>query len=298
MATSVPELTLTDQNGGDALQTYVLLNGNGDVLKWSEQALPGEDINPALAAYTSGGFSAGPDAAYLLDLPGSDRGGDENQLDDVLLQPGDDKSATITFVWEKTEFNFTSGGTEQPDMETLFFAYTLLMDSDWSDVNLAFQDLSGRDISRIDLSGSNLSFADLAGVNLSESILVDANLTGADLRGANLQNTVIVDFLGGSLEGADLTDANMEGMFGFFDLSGATLTNATCPDGSSADDTGCSSGPSQIPPPLASDLFLDDTTVRIISTPFTTDMHYMGVHEYIGVSSATISSALIIGEDS
>ena len=299
VATSVPELTLTDQNGGDALQTYVLLNGNGDVLKWSEQALPGEDINPALAAYTSGGFSAGPDAAYSLDLPGSDRGGDENQLDDVLLQPGDDKSATITFVWEDTEFNFTSGGTEQPDMETLFFAYTLLMDSDWSDVNLAFQDLSGRDISRIDLSGSNLSFADLAGVNLSESILVDANLTGADLRGANLQNTVIVDFLGGSLEGADLTDANMEGMFGFFDLSGATLTNATCPDGSSADDTGCSSGPSQIPPPLASDLFLDDTTVRIISTPFTTDMHYMGVHEYIpGVSSATISSALIIGEDS
>ena len=78
------------------------------------------------------------DAAYSLDLPGSDRGGDENQLDDVLLQPGDDKSATITFVWEKTEFNFTSGGTEQPDMETLFFAYTLLMDSDWSDVNLAF----------------------------------------------------------------------------------------------------------------------------------------------------------------
>ena len=299
VATSVPELTLTDQNGGDALQTYVLLNGNEDVLKWSEQALPGEDINAAMAAYASGGFSAGPDAAYSLDLPGSDRGGDENQLDDVLLQSSDDKSETITFVWEEVVFNFTTGGTEQPDLETLFFAYTLLMDSDWSDVNLASQDLSGRDISRIDLSGSNLSNANLAGVNLSESILVDANLTGADLRGANLQHTVLVNFMSGSLEGADLTDANLEGMFGFFDLSGATLTNATCPDGSSADETGCVSGPSQIPPPLASDLFFVDTTVRIVSTPYTTDMHYMGVHEYIpGVSSATISSALIIGEDS
>ena len=299
VATSVPELTLTDQNGGDALQAYVLLNGNEDVLKWSEQALPGEDINAAMAAYASGGFSAGPDAAYSLDLPGSDRGGDENQLNDVLLQSSDDKSETITFVWEEVVFNFTTGGTEQPDLETLFFAYTLLMDSDWSDVNLASQDLSGRDISRIDLSGSNLSNANLAGVNLSESILVDANLTGADLRGANLQHTVLVNFMTGSLEGADLTDANLEGMFGFFDLSGATLTNATCPDGSSADETGCASGPSQIPPPLASDLFFVDTTVRIVSTPYTTDMHYMGVHEYIpGVSSATISSALIIGEDS
>ena len=216
----------------------------------------------------------------------------------MLLKASDDKSETITFVWEKIDFEFATGGTEQPDLETLFFAYTLLMDSDWSDINLANQDLSGRDISRIDLSGSNLSYADLAGVNLSESVLVDANLTGADLRGANLQNTVLVNFMGGTLEGADLTDANMEGMFGFFDLSGATLTNATCPDGSSADETGCVSGPSQIPPPLASDLFLADTTVRIVVTPYTTSMYYMGTHEYIpGVSAATISSALIIGED-
>ncbi len=298
VATSVPELTLSDQNGGDALQTYVLFDGNGDVLKWSEQALPGEDIGATLNAYAAGGFSAGPDAAYSLDLPGSDRGGDENELDDVLLKASDDKSETITFVWEKIDFEFATGGTEQPDLETLFFAYTLLMDSDWSDINLANQDLSGRDISRIDLSGSNLSYADLAGVNLSESILVDANLTGADLRGANLQNTVLVNFMGGTLEGADLTDANLEGMFGFFDLSGATLTNATCPDGSAADETGCESGPSQIPPPLASDLFLADTTVRIVVTPYTTSMYYMGTHEYIpGVSAATISSALIIGED-
>ncbi|MGB0377731.1 MAG: FtsX-like permease family protein, partial [Poseidonia sp.] len=120
VATSVPELTLSDQNGGDALQTYVLFDGNGDVLKWSEQALPGEDISATLNAYAAGGFSAGPDAAYSLDLPGSDRGGDENELDDVLLKASDDKSETITFVWEKIDFEFATGGTEQPDLETLF----------------------------------------------------------------------------------------------------------------------------------------------------------------------------------
>ena len=165
-----------------------------------------------------------------MDLPGSDRGGDENRLDDVLLKPTDEKSETLTFVWEKIEFNFTSGGSEEADPLALFEAYTLLMDSDWSRLNLTGQDLSGRDISRIDLSGSNLSGANLAEVNLSEAILVDTDLSYADLSGANLENTVLVNFIGGSLEGTDFTNANLEGAFGFFDLSGAILTNATCPD--------------------------------------------------------------------
>ena len=195
----------------------------------------------------------------------------KTNFDDVLLKASDDKSETITFVWEKIDFNFTTGGTEQPDLETLFFAYTLLMDSDWSDINLASQDLSGRDISRIDLSGSNLSNANLAGVNLSESILVDANLTGADLRGANLQHTVLVNFMGGSLEGADLTDANMEGMFGFFDLSGATLTNATCPDGSAADETGCVSVPLKFRHRWPRTCFSLTRPFASSSTPYTTE---------------------------
>ena len=105
--------------------------------------------------------------------------------------------------------------------------------------------------------------------------------------------------MGGSLEGTDFTDANLEGAFGLFDLSGAILTNATCPDGSLADETSCISGPSEIPPPLGESLFFADTTVRIITTPYTTEMYYMGVHEYIpGVNTATASGALIIGESS
>jgi ABC-type antimicrobial peptide transport system permease subunit len=214
-----------------------------------------------------------------------------------LLKPSDEKSESITFVWEKIEFNFTSGGAEEQDVFALFEAYTLLMKSDWSNLNLTGQDLSGRNISRVDLSGSNLSGANLADVNLSEAILVNADLSYADLSGVDLKNTVLVNINGGSLEGTDFTNANLEGAFGFFDLSGAILTNATCPDGSSADETSCVSGASEIPPPLAADLFLEGTRVQIIITPYTTEMYYMGTHEYVpGVNSATASSALIIGE--
>ncbi|MEC8106396.1 MAG: ABC transporter permease, partial [Candidatus Thermoplasmatota archaeon] len=82
IATSVPEITLADEQGGDSLQTFVLLNGNEDVLRWSEQSIPGTEVDAAMNAYANNGFSAGQDSAYSLDLPGSDRGGDENRLDD------------------------------------------------------------------------------------------------------------------------------------------------------------------------------------------------------------------------
>ncbi len=299
IATSVPEITLADQQGGDSLQTFVLLNGNEDVLRWSEQSIPGTNVDAAMNAYSNNGFSAGEDSAYSLDLPGSNRGGDENRLDDVLLKPGDEKSREITFVWEKIEFNFTSGGSEETDPLALFNAYTLLMDADWGGLNLSGQDLDERDLGRVDLSNTNLAGADLSNMNMSESILLDVNLSNADLTGANLENAILVNFMGGSLEDTDLTNANLVGAFGFFDLSAATLSNTTCPDGTNSDDTSCANGASEIPPPLAADLFFADTRVQLIVTPYTTSMYYMGTHEYIpGVGAATIASALIIGEDS
>ena len=299
IATSVPEITLADEQGGDSLQTFVLLNGNDDVLRWSEQSIPGTDVDAAMNAYSNNGFSAGEDSAYSLDLPGSNRGGDENRLDDVLLKQGDEKSRDITFVWEKIEFNFTTGGSEESDPLALFNAYTLLMDADWGGLNLSGQDLDERDLGRVDLSNTNLAGADLSNMNMSESILLDVNLSNADLTGANLENAILVNFMGGSLEDADLTNANLAGAFGFFDLSAATLSNTTCPDGTNSDETSCASGASEIPPPLAADLFFADTRVQLIVTPFTTSMYYMGTHEYIpGVGAATIASALIIGEDS
>ena len=298
IATSVPQLALMDAQGGEGLQTFVLFEDSDEVLEWSEQALPGDDISAALAAYQNGGFSAGPDAAYSLDLPGSDRGGDENRLDDQLLKRTDAKSEVVTLAWEKIEFNFTTGGTGEDDPNALFFAYTELMEGDWSGLSLVNQNMNERDLGRVDLSETNLSGADMSNVNLSESILFDTDLSNADLTGANLENTIIVNFAGGSIEGADLSDANLNGLFGLVDLSGATLSNTTCPDGSNSDDTSCASGASVFPTPLAAPLFLADTTVQLEITKYSTEMYYMGVHEYLpGVTSTVIESTLIIGED-
>jgi hypothetical protein len=306
IATTVPTLGkainealyLSDSAGGDKLQTWVLLDGNEDVLQWSEQALPGTDIDAAIAAYRNGGFSAGEDAAYSLDIAGSGRG-EENRLDDVLLKPTSAQSENISFTWEELTLNFSTGGTTQPDPTALFIAYSSLMEGDWSGLNLSGQNLSGRDFGPVDLTGTDLSNANLAGANLAQALLYDTNLQGADLSGANLREAVIVNFMGGSLQGANLIGADLTGVFGMADLSSANLGNATCPDGTSAEETSCSSGLSQIPPPLAAPLFLADSSVEIVITPHTSSMYYMGVHQYIpGVSAATMSSSLIIGEAS
>ncbi|MBT5392343.1 MAG: FtsX-like permease family protein [Euryarchaeota archaeon] len=298
VATTVPSIFLADSNGGDKLQTWIVLDGNENVLRWSEQSLPGTDIDSAMAAYRNGGFSAGPDAAYSLDIAGSGRG-DENRLDDVLLKPTDEKSENISFDWEELSFNFSSGGTELPSIDALSNAYSELLEGDWSGLNLSGQDLSGRDFGAVDLTDTDLSNANLAGANLSQSLLYDTNLEGADLSGTNLKEVIVVKDKGGSLDGANLIGADLTGAFGFGDLSSANLGNATCPDGTSAEESSCASGFSQIPPPLAAPLFLPNTAVQIIITPYSSSMYYMGVHEYIpGVNAATMSSSLIIGESS
>jgi len=306
LITSVPELMLADSQGGDKLQTYVLFDNNKEVLKWSEQALPGTEISPSLAAYSQGGFSAGPDAAYSLGLAGSDRGGDENELDDVLLKKDDSsgKSANINFVWEKAEFNFSDGGLTDSNLsvEDVLEGYVMLMQRDWSGLNLANQDLNNRNLSRADFTNTNLSESNLEDVNLSESILYNVDLSGADLTGADLRDTILVRLFGpGSVDGADFTEANLEGAWslGTLDLSTATLSNTTCPDGSNSDETGCATGFSETPPLLVNQFFLANTAVSIDITPFNHELYYMGTHEYIpGVSAATIGSSLIIGESS
>ena len=296
IATTMPQITLSDGRGGDNFQTIVLLNGNDDVLKWSEQAVPGEDISAAMKAYRTGGFSAGVDAAYSLDLPGSDRGGEENRLDDVLLKRTDSKSETIEFVWEKIDFNFTSGGSNDTDPFALLYAYADLMDSDWSELDLSNQDLKERDLGRTNLIGTNFSGADLSGVNFSESLLFEVDLNGADLTGANLENAIVYNM---ETDNTDFTDANLLGAFGTVDFSTSTLINTTCPDGSAGLQTSCESGGSQIPPPLTGDLFFAGTQVTIERTPYTTEMYYMGVHEYVpGFTAVDIENTIVIGESS
>ena len=297
-ATTVPSLFLEDSTGGDKLQTWVVLDENEEILRWSEQSIPGASIDATMAAYRNGGFTAGEDAAYSLDIAGSGRG-DENSLEDVLLKPTDAKSEELSFTWEQLSFNFSSGGANETDPMALFLAYSSLMEGDWSGLNLSNQDLSGRDFGPVDLSGTDLSNTNLAGANLSQALFYDTNLDGADLSGANLTDAVIVNFMSGSMQGANFIGADLTGAFGIADLSSANLGNATCPDGTSAEETSCSSGLSQIPPALAAPLFLADTNVKIVITPYQSSMYYMGVHEYIpGVSSVAMGSSLIIGESS
>ena len=305
LATSVPELGLADSDGGDTLQAYVLLDGNGDVLRWSEQALPGKDIAAAVAAYEAGGFSAGPDAAYALDLPGSDRGGDENELDDVLLKRNDSSgnSDNIVFVWEKRDPVFDAGGFSGPEMNVfeIVEAYAAFMERDWSGLSIPDQDISGRNISLADFSESNFSGTDLSYTNLSESLFFETDLSGADLTGANLTNAVIASFGGAAtLENTVLVDANLEGVWAAgpaaINLSGAILSNTTCPDGTNSDESNCSSGYAVQSTPLMEQFLLANSQLRFDVTLYTHEMYYMGVHEYIpGIGNF---DGIIIGESS
>ena len=70
-----------------------------------------------------------------------------------------------------------------------------------------------------DLSGANLSYLELVGVEFAQAILSNAVLTGANLTGADFGRADLskAQFAGASLAQTDLTLARLEGA----DLSGA-----------------------------------------------------------------------------
>ena len=105
-AVHVDQLALIPE-GGETIGAYVLMDESADVLRWFPQAIPGDDVDAAMNAYQNGGFSAGEDAAYDLDLWGSGRGGNSDS-GDVLLAVGDENSEQVNFTWEDTSFNFSS----------------------------------------------------------------------------------------------------------------------------------------------------------------------------------------------
>ena len=49
-ATTITSIALETEDG-DSFQTWVLLNGTRDVLDWTEQSIPGENIDTALESY-------------------------------------------------------------------------------------------------------------------------------------------------------------------------------------------------------------------------------------------------------
>jgi hypothetical protein len=72
-----------------------------------------------------------------------------------------------------------------------------------TNINLVRHDLSGADLIRTDLTGADLTDADLSGANLSAAKLTGTKLTRADLTNASL--------ISANLSGADLTDAELQG---------------------------------------------------------------------------------------
>lgn len=86
--------------------------------------------------------------------------------------------------------------------------------------NLSKQNLSGWDLSGVNLSKVNFIRADLNGANLSKCQLNQANLINASLSGVNFSGATLTD---ANLQNADLTGAN----FNRVNLSGVNFTGAT-----------------------------------------------------------------------
>ncbi len=312
MATTTPALFLTNSDG-EAFQTWVLLNGSADVLRWDEQGLPGEDVDMALAALSEGTFSVGEDAAFALDLWGSGRNG-RSDRGDLLLEADDtERSESRRFIWQEVTINFTAPeatASDDPlaglDLEALFEAYRAMTVLNLSDTSLSGS-LAGVDLGMADLTNANLSGLDLRGANLSGAMIVGTDLSGADLSGADLSGAVWVPTFGfgaaPGFAGANLSGANMLGMFGL-DLSGtnfsnaANLSGALCPDGTLADLTACASGPTLQPTPALAPLFASSAGgLRIDVTPHEQTLRYVGTHQFIpGVPTATMASSVVIGE--
>ncbi|DAC10004.1 MAG TPA: FtsX-like permease family protein [Candidatus Poseidoniales archaeon] len=308
-ATTTPNLFLRTSEG-DAYQTWVVMNGSDDVLRWNEQSLPGDDVGTALGVLANGTFSVGEDAAFSLDLWGSGRDGRSDRGDD-LLEAGDDRSEVRRFTYEEVNITVnTDDAGGMPDLNVLLEAYRATLPLDLSYVDLSGSDLSERDFGVTDLSRTNLSGADLTGANLSGALMIGTDLSGADLSGVDLTGAVWAPVLSPfepptpGFTGANLSDADLTGLFGI-DLTGldlnttADLTGAICPDGVLADESGCAGGFSQIPPSAIAPLFMAPGAVNITVTPYDLDLRYVGTHEFIpGVPSATLSSSIIIGEGS
>ena len=98
----------------------------------------------------------------------------------------------------------------------------------------------------------------------------------------------------------------MTGMFGMANLSGVDITDAICPDGTFANITGCVTGLSPMPPSQVMEILQADIEISIEQSEYTTELKYLGQHEYLpGQSSAdaeddyyrriSISSAFGIG---
>ena len=293
VAMTVPQILLSPSAGGDAYLTYVLMNNSDEVLRWNQQAIPGDGSDPSI--YGGMTFTAGGEAAYGLDLWGSGRR--SNDAEDIVLAASDSRSELVNFTYN--DIDFVPSNISEEDRLGLLFAYASVMDTDLSDANLSNENLSNRDFGRTNFINADLSGADFSSANLSESIFIDTDVTGTNFSEANLEGAIFFTFAS-LLSVAEPTLEDVIERIGLYDLSVTeSIEGIICPNGETAPDETCTtfSELSDFPELLQPFLFAQSRDVVI--TPYQEELRYIGVHTFIpGVPSAAMGSSLIISEES
>ena len=294
VAMTVPQILLSPTAGGDAYLTYVLMNNSDEVLRWNQQAIPGDGSDPSI--YGGMTFTAGEEAAYGLDLWGSGRR--SNDAEDIVLAASDSRSEVLNFTYN--DIDFVPSNISEEDRLGLLFAYASVMDTDLSDANLSNENLSNRDFGRTNFINADLSGANFSGANLSESIFIDTDITGTNFSEANLEGTIFFSFASLLSVGPEPTLEDVIERIGLYDLSVTeSIEGMICPNGETAPDEACTtfSEFSDFPELLQPFLFAQSRDVVI--TPYQEELRYIGVHTFIpGVPSAAMGSSLIISEES
>jgi ABC-type antimicrobial peptide transport system permease subunit len=174
------------------------------------------------------------------------------------------------------------------------------MDRNWSNINLAEQDLSNRNFSRTDFSNTNLSGVNFANSDLSESLFYNVELGSANFAGADLRNTIFV-VNEANLANINFTNANLNGSFSYFptNFTNPNFQGAICPDGTSHNENNnCETGFSTEPTPLLLPVYFPAKFEEQITT-YQTSIRYIGIHEFIpGVATNDMNNYLIINEQS
>lgn len=327
--TAVPTTIVIPESESSSVSVWVLMEGQEEVLLWTGQALPGEDLQLVHDAYQNGGYTAGQSVAFNLQLPGTSGG----RATDTDFQPLDPSGKVVQTIFESTLFDFSSDESTSDGEDTNESSDS----SDGSGGNstssgstsgsLGLSDLitalenypyggdfSGRDFSGTDLSGFNFSFANLSNTNFTGANLANTNFSGAlfyntplmnaDLNGANLTDAIMLQDFGtppNLLQNTDLSNTDMTGMFGFVNLSASNQTNSICPSGLPFNGTPCRPSPNPTPALLAalSSGGAGESGFTITETITSVELDYLGQHVWIpGLDSSSAENVIIIGESS
>ena len=299
-STSVTSVTVSTTDGSSTIEAWVVLDGNEDVLLWTGQSIPGDDIQQVIEGWENGGFTAGESASFKLRLPDTVRNG----LGDTFEPAFEDKNSSeqVGFISTSARLNISS-----PDLDDFMSEEALApifeeypWRGDMSLLDLTGADLSDRDLRRTNFSQAILSGANFSGSDLQRSVFFYTGFNGADLSQTDLTETIMIapDFgFGNPLIGVNFSGADMTGMFGIANLSGVELGDAICPDGSQANVTGCESGLLMMPPEQVMDILSEQTTISIEQSEFNVQLNHLGRHRYLpGLPSAEAEDKLIIGE--